>query len=449
MREVDVLVIGGSAAGIPAVHTVRRHYPELSVTLVRKEEKVPIPCAIPYVFGTVGSTDKNYIPDKAVLGMGAELIIDEVTELTPDSNTVTLASGDLIKYKKLILAIGSSPIVIPLPGYDLENVFAIPKDVPYLDNVQTRLQTGIKDVAIIGCGFIGAEVGDEIRKMGDFNVTIIESLEHCLQLVFDKEFCKKAEEVLKNNGINLITYTSAKAIIGKNGKASAVELLDGTKIAADVVIFGIGARPQIELAEKAGLEIDSTKAIAVDNRQYTSHPDILAVGDCAGKKSFFDGAPTPLKLASIATTEARVAGANILETRRENPGVIGAWATKIGDLCLAGCGYTEDAAKKAGIDYVVGTHEAGTRHPGSMPGGTNRLVKLVFRKSDGVLIGGQISGGLEAGEMNNAISAMILGKYTADQVALFQLGTHPALTASPIAYHLVNCAESAIIAMRN
>jgi NADPH-dependent 2,4-dienoyl-CoA reductase/sulfur reductase-like enzyme len=196
------------------------------------------------------------------------------------------------------------------------------------------------------------------------------------------------------------------------------------------------------------LEIDSTKAIAVDNRQVTSHPDIYAVGDCAGKKSFFDGSPTPLKLASIATTEARVAGANLLETRRENPGVIGAWATKIGDLCLAGCGFTEEAAKKANIDYVVGIHEAGTRHPGTMPGGASRTVKLIFRKSDGVLIGGQISGGAEAGEMNNAVSAMISGRYTADQVALFQLGTHPALTASPIAYHLVNCAESAIIAMK-
>jgi NADH oxidase (H2O2-forming) len=448
MKEYDVLVIGGSAAGIAAVHTARKHYPDLSVSLIRMEEKVPVPCAIPYVFGTLGSSDLNLISDQAVVGKGADLILDEVTEIHPDNHVVTTAKGEEVKYKKLILAIGSTPIRLPLPGHDLEGVYTVPKDVPYLDNLHALLKTGAKDVVIIGGGFIGVEVGDEINKMEGINVTIVEILPHCLELAFDPEFCSQAEEALNASGINVVTEKSAKAILGEDGKATAVELSDGSKIKADLVIFGIGARARTDLAEKAGLEIDSTKSIAVDSRQVTSHPDIFAIGDCAGKKSFFDGEPSRLKLASIASFEARIAGANILEDRRENPGVIGAFATKIGDTYLAGSGMTENLAKKAGTDYVIGINETATRHPGSMPGSTKRKVKLMFRKSDGVIIGGQVTGGSDSAEVNNIISAMISGKFTADQIALFQLGTHPAQTPSPIPYHLVVCADAASVALK-
>lgn len=113
MKNVDVLIVGGSAAGISVAMTAKKHYPEASVALVQQEEKVPVPCGIPYVFGTLGSPDKNLIPDTAVTGNGAELILDEVTALDPKVHTVTTQTGQTIGYKKLVLATGSQPVVPP------------------------------------------------------------------------------------------------------------------------------------------------------------------------------------------------------------------------------------------------------------------------------------------------------------------------------------------------
>ena len=173
----------------------------------------------------------------------------------------------------------------------------------------------------------------------------------------------------------------------------------------------------------------------------------LTCGDCAEKVSFFDGKPSGLKLASIAAMEARIAGANLYSVRRSNMGVIGVYSTAVGGNAFASAGFTEVQANEKGYHTATGTAEAVNRHPGCMPGGANLKVKLVFDASNRVVIGGQVSGALSGGELINTISACILHKMTADDIATFQIGTHPALTASPIAYQLVNAAENAIAKM--
>ena len=120
MKKVDVLIVGGSAAGLVAGITARRHYPDASITLVRREEKVLIPCGIPYIFGTIGSPDKNLIPDTLLSKNGIDLIIDEVTSIDREAKAVTMKGGETIGYERLILGTGSLPIVPPLPGVDLE-----------------------------------------------------------------------------------------------------------------------------------------------------------------------------------------------------------------------------------------------------------------------------------------------------------------------------------------
>jgi NADH oxidase (H2O2-forming) len=446
MSEVDVLVIGGSAAGISAAATARKHYPIAGVALIRREEKVLVPCGIPYVFGTLGSPEKNLIPDAAVTADGVELILDRVTSLDRDCHTVTTRGGQTIGYKKLVVATGSQPIVPAIPGRELENVCTVEKDVDYLHDLSNKMDRA-RDVVIIGGGFIGMEMADECRKRTNLNVSVVELLPHCLFLAFDEDLCVRAEQALVQAGVQVHRGAKAEAIVG-NGKAAGVVLDNGKRLPADLVIFGIGTRPNVDLARESGLELGPFGAIAVDRYMITSEPDIFAVGDCAEKFSFFTGKPCPLRLASIATAEARIAGANLFELRRENLGTIGIFSTKINGLSMGIAGMGEKAATEAKIDYVVGQAESVDKHPGGMPGAQPLRVKLIFRRYSGVLIGGQVCCGDTTGEVVNLIAALIQARMHADQIAMFQMGTHPALTASPIAYQLVNAAEQALLRLR-
>ena len=443
MKKADVVVIGGSAAGLVAAITSRRHYPEKSVLLVRKEQQVLIPCGIPYIFGTVGSPEKNLIPDAVLEKNSIELVVDEATDIDGEACVVMTAGGERIGYQKLVLATGSEPIVPPIPGVDKQNIFAIKKDVSYLQQLLDVLSTA-SDLVIVGCGFIGVELAEESRKgRKDITVKIVEMLRHCLQLVYDDEFCVKAEEVLRTQGIDLLLDEKVEAFLG-DGKVEAVKLSSGREIRADAVIMGIGAAANVELARKAGLEMGPCRGIAVNRYMQTSDKNIFACGDCSEKISFFDGKPSGLKLASIATMEARIVGANLFSPRRVNTGVIGVYSTILGDTAFAAAGLTAAVAREKGYTIIVGEAEAINRHPGGMPGATPLKVKLIFEAGSRVILGGQVSGARSGGELINAISACIHKRMTADDIATFQTGTHPGLTASPIAYQLVNAAEMAI-----
>jgi len=445
MKQADIVIIGGSAAGIAAAITCIRHYPDKKVLLVRKEEKVQIPCGIPYIFGTVNSPDNNLIPDTAVTNNGIELIIDEAVNIKRKEKTITTKNGETINFDKLIFATGSTPLELPIPGLDKEDVFLVKKDTPYLHNFLEKMKDK-KDIVILGGGFIGVEFADECKKNRDINVTIVELLPHCLMLAFEDEFCKEAEEALKESGINLITGVKLEQVIGDN-KVKAVKLSDGREIKADLLLVAVGVKPNTALAESIGLETDRG-GIIVNSSMRTSDEDIFACGDCTSKKSFFTDNPSGLKLASIATMEARIAGANLYGKKRENSGVVGVFSTVVGNKTFGMAGLSEKLAKENGYETVVGQAESPNRHPGGMPGMSKMKVKLVFNKKTGEIIGGQIRGGPSAGELINTVSACIQKKMTADDIATFQLGTHPAVTASPIAYQLVNAAEMALTKIR-
>jgi NADH oxidase (H2O2-forming) len=453
MKQADVVVIGGSAAGIPAAITARRHYPEKSIILIRKEKQVLIPCGIPYIFGTLGKPENNLIPDNVLQNNNIELIIDEAVELQakeldPKEKKVVLANGESVLYDKLILATGSSPSVLPIPGFDKKNVYTIKKDVQYLQDLLNALKN-VKNLVILGCGFIGVEFADECKKNRDINVTIVETLDQCLQIVFGEGACKCCQEIedyLTTKGITIITGTSIAEILGDES-ITAVRLSNGKEIQTDALIVGVGVSPNVDLAQKAGLAVDKW-GIVVDTTMRTSDPNIFACGDCASKFSFFTGKPSSLRLASIATTEARIAGANLYEISRKNPGVIGVFSTALGNLTVAIAGMSEKGAKQCGFEVVTGEAEAPDRHPAGMPGASKMWVKLVFNKVNGELIGGAVKGGPSAGELINTISACIQNRMRANDIAIFQTGTHPAVTASPIVYPLVTVAEMALKNMK-
>ncbi len=443
MEKANVLVIGGSAAGLAAAISCRRRNPDKEVVLIRKEEQVLVPCGIPYIFGTVGSPEKNLIPDALLSNNGIELVKSEVTNIDREKKTVATSNGDVIGYDKLILATGSLPIRLPIDGSDKRNVFVASKDVAYLNGMLNAIQNA-KDIVIIGGGFIGVEFADECKKSHDTNVSIVEALPHCLQLALDTEFCIEAEAALADRGIKVLTGRKVEAILGDDS-VTGVKLEGGEEIKADVVIMGVGAVPNVELARNAGLQIGPTRAIQVDNYMRTvTDPAVFACGDAAEKRSFFTGRCSAIMLASVATAEARIAGANVFNTCCRNPGEIGVWSTIVGERAFGCAGLTETAARQQGFDVVIGESTTADRHPGSMPGATSTKVKLVFCKETGVLLGGGVSGGRSVGELTNVISACVQHGMTAHEVSLFQMGTHPALTASPIAYQMVNAAELAV-----
>jgi len=445
MRRTDIVVIGGSAAGATAAITARRHYPDKEVYVVRQEKQVLIPCGIPYIFGTLGSPAKNIIPDVLLEKEGVKIAVETVKVIDPVRQTVCTSEGE-IGYQRLILATGSLPARLPIPGAEKDGTFPIFKEISKLETLQKRLQSA-NNVVVIGGGFIGIEFADEINKLGGKTVTILEIAPHCLSLAYDDEFCVEMENTLKSRGVNIRTNVKVAEIVGDN-QVQSVRLNDGAVIPADVIIFGVGAVPNVELAKEAGLKLGPTGSVAVDRTMKTSNDFIFACGDCAEKISFFGGRPSSLRLASVATLEARMAGANLYGIRREHDGTVGVWSTAVGSFALGTAGLTETAARRAGYEFVVACVEGPNRHPGAMPGGAPMKAKLLYERNTGVILGGQVRGNESIGELINTISACIQKQMTAEDIAMFQTGTHPALTASPIAYHLVNAAEIAVGQMR-
>jgi NADPH-dependent 2,4-dienoyl-CoA reductase/sulfur reductase-like enzyme len=441
VANADIVVLGGSAAGITAAITARRHHPNKSILLIRKEKQVLIPCGIPYIYGTLGSPQKNLIPDAILESNNIRLVLAEATEIDRKRHRLLTGDGE-VGYERLILATGSVPTQPPIPGINLDGVYAILKDVEHLTQLQERLKQA-KNIVIIGGGFIGIEFADEINKIDSKKVTVLELAANCLSLSYDLEFCVEMEEHLRTRGITVRTSTMVERIVGDE-RVSAVQLKDSTSVPADLVVLGIGAKANVDLAKQAGLRLGLTGGIAVDRTMQTSDPTIFACGDCAEKISFFGGGPSPLKLASIAQLEARIAGANVFGLRRESDGTLGVWSTAVGDLAMGTAGLTESMAKERGYQVVTGAVETPNRHPGSMPGAAPVKVKLVFERHSQVLLGGQVRGSVSVGELINTIAACVQKRMTAEDIAMFQMGTHPALTASPITYPLVNAAEVAL-----
>lgn len=442
MKTTDVLVIGGSAAGMVAAITGKSAWPEKSFMLVKKQKDMMVPCGIPYIFGSLESSAQNIMPvDSMMEKNGIISLVDEVTHIDKDNKTVTLAGGDTIGFDKLVIATGSTPIKPKwLEGADKANVFVIPKDKVYLDDMKAKLSS-CKKIVVIGAGFIGVEFSDELRK-GGFDVTLVEKLPNILSLAFDVELSGRIEKMLVDRGVKVITGNGVSAITGGN-KVEAVKLENGELLEADAVILSMGYKPNTSLAKKSGIFIDESGFIAVDEYMRTHEPDIFAVGDCAQKRDFVTRRRVPTMLASTACAEARIAGMNLfnLHVVKTFSGTIAIYSTAIGETGFGTAGVTETRAKEEGIATLSGMFEGVDRHPGNLPGAHKQLVKLIVAKYSGVIIGGEVIGGLSAGELTNVIGLAIENRMTINSLLTSQIGTHPCLTASPAGYPLIKAAE--------
>ncbi len=448
MKKTDVLVIGGSATGLVAASTAKSNYPEKSVTLIRKEEKVMIPCGIPYIFNTVGTSNNNILPDEGLIKLGVEIIIDEVLEIDAKAKKCTTKSGIEMSYDKLIFGTGSMPSIPKwLKGAQLENVFTIPKNKDYLDALQLKLQN-MKRIVVVGAGFIGVEVSDELNKAGK-EVILVEILPHALGATFDDEFAITAEELLVQRGITLKTNIGIEEIQGET-KVTSVKLSNGETLQADAVILSLGYIPNAELAKKMGLELNSCGFIKADQYRRTSVPDVFAAGDCAEKIDFSTGKISRIMLASTACSEARTAGLNLYElnTFATFRGTVGIYSTCIGETAFGVAGLIEKIAVKEGFRIVIGSFTGVDRHPGKIADAHKETVKLIVSKHSGILLGGEVMGGKGAGELINAIGIAVQNHMTINDLLMMQIGTQPLLTASPAAFPLVKAAEIAAKALK-
>jgi NADH oxidase (H2O2-forming) len=451
MKKTDVLIIGGSAAGMVTALTGKSNWVEKDFLLVKKNKDMMVPCGIPYIFGTLDTIDQNLMPVDALLKKnGIDSLVDEAVDIDTSAKVVSFKSGDKVQYEKLVLATGSTPVKPKwLIGADLENVFVIPKDKDYLNDMKDQLG-GAKKIAVIGAGFIGVELSDELNKHG-YEVTLIEKMPNILNLAFDVELSDKIQEMLVERGVKILTGKSIKKVSG-NGKVESIDLEDGESLPMDAVVLSVGYTPNVDLARNSGIYVDEDGFIAVDEYMRTHEKDIFAIGDCAQKRDFVTRRRVPTMLASTACAEARIAGMNLfnLNVVKTFSGTIAIYSTAIGDTGFGTAGVTEARAEEEGIATITGMFEGVNRHPGHLPGAHKQIVKLIAATHSGVIIGGEVIGGMETGELTNVIGLAIQNRMSVNSFLTMQIGTHPCLTASPAAYPLIKASEMiAITILRN
>jgi len=440
----DAIIVGKSAGGLTAATAARKVYPEKDILVIDSAEVSMIPCGIPYIFGTLDSIDDNRLPaEKMLSSANIDLLIDEVTEIGLDCKTVFTKGGKAVTFEKLILASGSRPVKPRVTGCNLKNVMTVPKAYDYLKDMQEELKKA-ENVFIVGAGFIALEVADEINKLGK-NVSLLYR-SRVLRKSFDPEFGDMVLEKMQASGIRMI-HDKLVELKG-NESVESVVLENTGEVKADMVIFSIGYQPNDEIAQKSGLKT-SKNGVCTDEYMRTSHPDVLAIGDCAEPRDFFTGKPNGQMLASTATFEGRVAGANLFGIKivKESKSNIGIYSTDIAGISLGVAGLTETAALAEGFEILTGKAEGADRHPGKFEDASKISIKLIFSKDRGSILGAEVAGGKSVGELTNILGLAVQKRLTASELYTVQFGTHPHLTASPVGYQIVKAAEDALSKM--
>lgn len=446
MKKYDVIIVGAGPAGIITGTTAKKNNPGKSMLMIREEDRGLVPCGIPYIFHKLGDVEKNKMGPKPFIDAGGEVITDPLTALDTDKKKITLKSGEEFEYGKLVLATGSLPIVPKfIPGHDLKNVYYIKKSYRYIEELFNTLKLMHK-IVIVGGGFIGAEMAEQLAMEPGKEVSLVEMEDQCFTRAFSPELSEIATEELRKTNVKVYTSTKVEKIDGKEGKVEKVLLDNGRELQADAVIMAIGYKPNNEVAEKAGLQLNKMGGIVVDNYERTSVKDVCAVGDCSQTIGFLTGNLDNIMLASTATAEARVLGHNLfgIKIKKCFVGTLAVFSTEINHVAMAAAGVNDSNAAEANIEFISAKFTDVDKHPGTFENTKALTVKLYVSPSDGHILGGEVWGSPSAGEIINTISLAIQKGVTVYELIALQIGTHPLLTAAPTKAVMIKAAEMAI-----
>ena len=427
-HPMKVVIIGGVAAGPKVASKVVRLMPDAEVTIIEKGEFLSYAgCGLPYyVSGVVKEqaelmcTPVGVVRDTAFFQKVKNVRVMSQTEaikVDPVGKRVQVrvaGNGEesWLDYDKLVLATGGSPVVPPLPNVNLENIFTL-HGVHDAEGIKILLsQDKVRDVVIVGGGLIGLEATEALVEKG-CRVTVVEMLPQILGML-DWEIAKLVEQHLESHGVKVLTGTRVESFEG-SGKVERV-VTDQGKLLADMVIIAIGVRPNVKLAQNAGLEIGTTGAIKVDRHMRTSDPDIYAAGDCVECVDLLTSKPCYVPLGSTANKQGRVAANSICGRVDTFPGVLGSTVCKVFDYCVARTGLTETAARKLGYEVVAALAPAPDKAH-FMPAAKPLLLKLVVDKNSRRLLGAQATGPGTGDKRIDVAAMAITGGMTVDQLA--------------------------------
>ena len=329
--------------------------------------------------------------------------------ISPENKTVMIKNeqGTFEEgYDKLILSPGAKPLIPEMAGLaEADNVYSL-RNVPDLDQIMKALEAKPATATVIGAGFIGLEMAENLKARG-LDVTVIEKAPHVLPPL-DEEMAAFVQNELIKKGVRVITGESAESF-SEQGKK--ITLTNGEEVESDVTILSVGVRPENTLANQAGLATGLGGGIVVDENYQTSEPDIFAVGDAIVVKQQVSGNDALISLASPANRQGRQVADIIAGLKRTNRGSIGTAIVRVFDLAAAATGLSERVVKQLGLDYQV-VHVSGKDHAGYYPGASDLTLKLIFDPTTGKIYGAQGVGANGIDKRIDILATAIKGELT-------------------------------------
>jgi NADPH-dependent 2,4-dienoyl-CoA reductase/sulfur reductase-like enzyme len=431
MNQEKLVVIGGDAAGMSAASKVRRTFPEKKIVVFERGPHTSFSaCGMPYLIaGEIESSDSLIArsPDE----FRDQYDIDvktrhEVISINSEEKWVAvrnLVTGEEFQegYGQLLIATGATPIRPVIDGIDSEGIFSL-----------SILQTGIelfdfvqkespKKAVIVGAGYIGIEIAEALSERG-MSVTMIDMAAQVMPTM-DPDMAEKISGYMTEQGIDLRLNEKLTKFQADRGKVTTVVTDKGT-YDADLVVLGLGVKPNSELADQAGIQTGVKGAIQVDKYLKTSAPDIWAAGDCAESFHRVTGKQTWIALGTVANKHGLVAGINLTGVNQQFPGVIGTAITKFKEMEISRTGLSEKELENEGIAFRSALIESRTRS-GYYPGTGSIHVKLLAEESTGRLLGGQIVGFAGSAKRIDTLAAAITAGLTAEDLVYLDLSYAP------------------------
>ena len=410
---MKTVIIGGVAAGTKVAAKLKRENPQDEIVIYTKGKDISYAgCGLPYYIGGAIETEEELIvntPAKFMGLTGAEVHTGcEVTAVDPAGKTITIGKDgeEKVSYDKLVIAVGAEPSVPPVEGTGLPGVFTVRTPEDAIGARKYAQEYGCKKAVVIGGGFIGLEVAENLMARG-IAVTVMDMAPQLMPNIFDKEMADYVRRQLQGKGLRILTGTALLAI-GGGEKVENVQTGAGA-LPADMVVLAAGIRPATGFLKDSGLEMERG-CIVTDERQRTNLPDIYAVGDCALVKNRITGKRQWSAMGSTANIAGRVLALNLGGEENEYKGCLGTGVVKLAEgLNAARTGLTEEQAKAEGFSVVsvVCVNDDKAHY---YPDSGNFITKLVADGESHKLLGMQVIGAGAVDKMADiAVTGISLG----------------------------------------